>query len=457
MGCWQKQVQPLAQQYLTFSFLEKVNELQHNFEPWQQTNYTANGKIWCNAADFSKEDTLTNGKRLYYSKTSLHKSELLFLDYGDKDLFPVTKELTLDQIIKAARYFPVNLINYFFEQNVQPNQDSNKEFAVYEAIVNKAIVKLFVRISDQLLIKVTTLHNDDLFGDVLTTINYSEFTSIGKLNFASRIDIGKYNGKIKDEITLYKPEFVKQPPTLLVRPAGYKPTESSVTLPDIAVRKYNDKIHFVELKHTDDRVMVVEFVDFLLVAEAPINSANGEAIIAEARKISPSKPIRYFVFGHHHPHYIGGVRAFIHKGAKIICSKMNEEYLTHIANAPHTLLSDSLHLQKKKLQLEMINDSLSISDGNYEMKIYFIGQKSQHTNDYLVYYFPKEKLLFEDDLVWIPTEGEIKKAGGRQAGLYHAIKELRLQVAVKRNHRVADEDFLKSRLKFYYQLSTSGQ
>jgi hypothetical protein len=55
------------------------------------------------------------------------------------------------------------------------------------------------------------------------------------------------------------------------------------------------------------------------------------------------------------------------------------------------------------------------------MVVYFIGQKSQHTKDYLIYYFPKEKLLFEDDLVRIAKEGEMKKAGGRQAGLYNAI------------------------------------
>ena len=41
---------------------------------------------------------------------------------------------------------------------------------------------------------------------------------------------------------------------------------------------------------------------------------------------------------------------------------------------------------------------------------------------------PSEKLLFEDDLVWIPKEGEIKKAGKRQAGLYHAVQDRGLDV-----------------------------
>jgi hypothetical protein len=82
------------------------------------------------------------------------------------------------------------------------------------------------------------------------------------------------------------------------------------------------------------------------------------------------------------------------------------------------------------LLIEEIKDSLKITDGKFEMKIYFIGKKSEHTNDYLIYYFPSEKLLFQDDLVWIAKEGEIEKAGGRQAGLYNAVKELGLDIKI---------------------------
>ncbi|SFU20206.1 hypothetical protein SAMN04489724_0269 [Algoriphagus locisalis] len=51
------------------------------------------------------------------------------------------------------------------------------------------------------------------------------------------------------------------------------------------------------------------------------------------------------------------------------------------------------------------------------MDICLIGKKPKHTIDYLIYHFPKEKLLFEDDLVWIPMEVEPKNASPRQIGL----------------------------------------
>ncbi len=187
-------------------------------------------------------------------------------------------------------------------------------------------------------------------------------------------------------------------------------------------------MHVIELKHTNDRVLVVEFSDFLLVAEAPLNSENGELIIAESQKIAPDKPIKYFVFGHYHPHYLGGVRPFVHRGAKIICSDITKEYVTYIANAPHTLNPDSLQVEPKPLVAEVLKDSLLISDGEFEMMVYFIGEKSAHTKGYLIYYFPSLNLLFQDDLVWIKKEGEPQKARKRQAGLYKAILELNLDV-----------------------------
>jgi hypothetical protein len=100
----------------------------------------------------------------------------------------------------------------------------------------------------------------------------------------------------------------------------------------------------------------------------------------------------------------------------------------YIAEAPHTLNPDALQKEAKMLQTEDIINEKTISDGTFEMKIYCIGKKSEHTNDYLVYYFPSEKLLFEDDLVWINREGEIRKAGKRQAGLYNALKDLKLDI-----------------------------
>jgi hypothetical protein len=430
LECWKKQVKPLQEQYLIFSYQEKLNELEHSFEPWEQTNYTGKGTVWIGANDFHKSDTLLKIARnkIYFSKTQFNKTDLLFMDYGDKDLFAVTENMFLDQTFKTVRYSPIIIINYFIQQKVTADKESNNDFAVYKTTINKTIVKLYIRKSDNLLDKVTTLSDDELFGDVLSTFTYSDYSTTDKLSYPKTIQIEKINGKVKDEVKVSTANLINEVPKLLDKPLDYKLKKDAETKPEIKVVKYSNNIHFIELKHTDDRIMVVEFSDFLLVAEAPLNSKNGELIINEARKIAPNKPIKYFVFGHYHPHYLGGMRPFIHKGATILSVKSNEEYVKYLTTAPHTLNPDSLQVQPKPLQIQEIKDSLTITDGEFEMKIYFIGIKSDHTNDFLIYYFPTEKLLFQDDLVWIAKEGEIKKAGGRQAGLYKAVKELGLDI-----------------------------
>ncbi|MFA6060255.1 MAG: hypothetical protein WC756_18790 [Taibaiella sp.] len=427
--CWEQQVKPLQGQYLNFSYSETLNELYHSPEPWQQLNYIGTGIVWYNADNFLRQDTLTHGKRILYSKTQFNTTEFLYVDYGKKELSAVTPNMISEQITNTARYSPTILINYFFQQKIPIDMEKSKsDFAVFSTAVNKTIVALYIDKHKNLLDKITLLAHDELHGDVLSTFTYSNYSKEGKLVYPKMIVVEKINGKLKDEIKVLNADLVNKATKLLDKPDDYKVNEDMETTPEIKVDKYSDNIHFVDLSHEKTRVMVVEFNDFLLVAEAPLSSKNGELIINEARKIAPGKPIRYFTFGHHHPHYLGGMRAFIHKGAIILSTKADESYIKYLASAPRTLSPDSLQLEPKPIQIKEIKDSTTITDGTFEMKIYAIGKKSEHTNDYLVYYFPKEKLLFEGDLVWVENKNEPAKAGVRQNGLYNTIKEMGLNV-----------------------------
>jgi hypothetical protein len=431
--CWNKQVMPLQSQYLSFSFQETKNNFDHGTEPFQVRNYSAKGKLSINAENFIKKDTMTSGQRVYYSKTRWSTSELLFLDYGDEKLFESTIDMQKDLLFQNARYAPINMIDYFLKQKVELSSESTKELAVYVLAINGSQVRLFIRKSDNLMEKITILCktdfiNDELFGDILTVITYRDYAIVNAVAYASTITVEKMDGKLKEEIQLTSAQLSAKAETLLEKPEGYKLTEKPEIEPEAIVEKYSNNIYFVQLPQTDDRSLIVEFKDFMAIAEAPLNSAYGELVIAEAKKIAPNKPIKYFVFGHFHTHYIGGVRAFVHKDATILAQRNDMSYVQFIVNAPHTLNPDNLQREPKPLKTEEISDSKTITDGTFEMKIFYIGDKSQHTNDYMIYYFPTEQLVFEDDLVWIARQGEIKKAGTRQAGLYNAIKELGLNV-----------------------------
>ncbi|AZA66446.1 hypothetical protein EG345_18415 [Chryseobacterium carnipullorum] len=240
------------------------------------------------------------------------------------------------------------MLNYFKELKVKiDKKNANKEFAVYKAVINKNIVKLFINKKDYLLNKVTVVGDDELFGDVLSVFNYKDYVD-DKIYYPKNISIEKINGKLLDEVRISKLSIDAKVPNLLPSPENFTFKEDGKLKAETKLEKYNENIYFLELKHTDDRVLVVEFKDFMLVAEAPISSENGEIIINEVKKIAPNKPIKYFAFGHFHPHYIGGIRSFVHKEANIIYNQFNKEYIDYIVNAPRTINPDRLQIEPKK-------------------------------------------------------------------------------------------------------------
>ncbi|PJJ60454.1 MBL fold metallo-hydrolase [Hymenobacter chitinivorans] len=437
--CWQHQGAGIGPGYAAFSYRETTRELEHSQYPWQATTYDKKGTAWLSGQRFLRQDTLTQGAKTYYSQTQLGPGEVLFQDYGEKAVAAATPERLAAQLVGSARYSPVLLLGYLREHHVRPAATAPAGLVAYGAELPNARVTVLIRKADQLVERVTVLSHDELFGDVQTTFTYQDYVRQGPLRFARTVAVAKINGRVLDTVTVGAVAAVATAPALLARPAGYQLAAAKPEVPASSVEHFRPNLHLLNLPHTDDRVLVVEFRDFLVVAEAPLSSENGEYIIREARKIAPNKPIKYFVFGHYHPHYLGGLRAFVAAGATILGGPGTADYVRYLAQAPHTLQPDSLQRHPRSLAFEEVAQIKTITDGTFTMQIHCIGAQSAHTNDYLIYYFPTEKLLFEDDLVWIKREGGPRKASARQAGLTQAVQALKLPIdTVVQSWPVAD-------------------
>jgi hypothetical protein len=246
------------------------------------------------------------------------------------------------------------------------------------------------------------------------------------LSLPDSTETEKADGKLKGAIRILTADIVNAAPTLIRKPADFKFIEEKKKLSDVRQHKFSSHIYLVDLIHADCRSMLVEFPDYFLVIDAPVSSENGELVIREARKIAPAKPIKYFTFGHFHSSFIGGIRPFISRGATILTRAEDTPYVNFLASESHALQPDSLYLHPLPTHIQEIGDSLTISDGGYQMKIYYIGKKSRHSNDYVIFYFPEENVVWDDDLAWVKQKGPVDKAIDRQAGLVNAIKDLGL-------------------------------
>lgn len=151
----------------------------------------------------------------------------------------------------------------------------------------------------------------------------------------------------------------------------------------------------------DSRSLIVEFADHLAVIEAAMGSVVGERIADAARQRWPGKPIRYALFSHYHPHFAGGLRGLIAEGATVITRPGNEAFVRHIASLPFHTKPDRLARHPVPLHVVTFVDRYELSDSTNRLVAFNYGDRSQHTDEFVVFWLPRQKLLFEAELGWM--------------------------------------------------------
>jgi len=153
-------------------------------------------------------------------------------------------------------------------------------------------------------------------------------------------------------------------------------------------------VYFGESMHMNN--MWVEFEDFIAVIEGPTNEMHSLEVIRQIRETSGDKPIRYLITSHHHSDHTGGIRAYAAEGATVVTHANNEEVIREILTRAHTLKPDSLAQSGLEPQIEVVEETHTITDGNQTIELLHV--PNPHANGYLAIYLPKERLLFESDL-----------------------------------------------------------
>jgi glyoxylase-like metal-dependent hydrolase (beta-lactamase superfamily II) len=382
------------------------------------------GVVYCNGTSFAQSDTIQGKNGPMVSKVQWQKNELLVQPFWSNKIADPSQSEVDEQPLELARYTPLPLLHHLLAHAAKATLTA--EYAMYSDTVGAMPVTVFIDKHDCLVKRIMYTQPHDMWGDVTTTVSYGQCLPGTKC--PERAVVEKVHG-IKDTVSFTAAAVAGDPmPVLLQRPEGYTVTPDEHKTPVAVTEKLRDHIYSINMPHTESMALLVEFTGFFVVLDAPLSSENGELVLAEARKIAPGKPVKYYAFGHHHPWALGGVRPFIRNGATVLSVPEDRDYVSFIANAPHTLKPDSLQMQHTPLKMEAINDSRTIADEMNELQILRIGQQSHHTNDYIIFYFPKEKLVFEGDLAWFPKEGPARKASERQAGLYQAIKDRKIVV-----------------------------
>jgi len=149
--------------------------------------------------------------------------------------------------------------------------------------------------------------------------------------------------------------------------------------------------------------LAVEFADHILIFEpGPQNEARSQAIIAEAKKVIPNKPVRYGVISHHHFDHTGGIANVVAEGITIVTPAVNKAFLERALSAPRTLVGDALAKNPKKPIVEgFTGDKRVFQDATRTFEVHVI-KGLPHADGLVVGYLPKEKILVYADMFNLP-------------------------------------------------------
>ena len=265
---------------------------------------------------------------------------------------------------------------------------------------NKATVNAYVN-AQNLIDKVDTHIDNAMLGDMLFEAIYSDYKDVGGVMFPMKI-VQKQGGyRIFDlTVTDVKPNA----PVSIQAPQGRGGAGGAAGAGGgtnaTPSEKLADGVHLILGGYAS---IAVDFKDYIVVIEGPQSEERASAIITEAKRLIPGKPIKYLVNTHQHFDHASGLRTFVAEGATIITHQVNKAYYEKLFVAPHLLNPDKLAMSKKTPTIETMTEKRVLTDGNHVVELHHV-RGAGHNAGLLVAYFPKEKILVEADAYNPPAQ-----------------------------------------------------
>jgi glyoxylase-like metal-dependent hydrolase (beta-lactamase superfamily II) len=300
------------------------------------------------------------------------------------------------------RYLPHRIVRQALQNRASVRSHDGR---VSFATSNGQLLSLTFDPDTSLLRRIEQVGSQGIWGDGMRETLYDDYRRTGTLMLPRRVRVRGTNGvhgAVESSYRVEASDEVTIDPKELELPAGYVKADRSYR-PSFAAREIAPNVHLLEnVTSTSGQwsynVLAVVFDDFVLVAEAPASSATSEQVLAKIREIAPGKPVKYLVQSHHHDDHIAGIRPYIADETTILAGPSAKPLIEKIAAAPFHLDPDRLHRRPADAIVETVSTSRTIRDADHAAVIYNIGP-NPHARDLLIVYLPKEKILWQADMI----------------------------------------------------------
>jgi glyoxylase-like metal-dependent hydrolase (beta-lactamase superfamily II) len=239
---------------------------------------------------------------------------------------------------------------------------------------------------DGLLRRVDARLADEVLGDMRAVTTYSDYKQVDGINFPTRMTLS-YGPHPALEVRFTDVKFNQ--PADIQPPKGLKPRRERVRADKVAEGVWY-------MTGGSHHSVAIEMADHVIVYEAPLSSARGEAVIAAVKKTIPGKPIRTVINSHHHFDHSGGLRAFVAEGATIVTHRTNKPFYVKAYAAPRTLRPDRMAREGRMATFETVGNKHVISDGTRRIELYAL-PGNPHCESNLIAVLPKERIMLVAD------------------------------------------------------------
>jgi glyoxylase-like metal-dependent hydrolase (beta-lactamase superfamily II) len=278
------------------------------------------------------------------------------------------------------------------DATVKPQNIGGKKYTVLSFTgSNKAAVRGYIN-SDNLIEKLETKIDNNVLGDIPFETAFSDYRDFSGLRFPAHI-LQKQGGYPILDLTVTS-VTPNAPAGIAASSAPPEAPPQAADPPQAALsEKLGDGVYLILGGYAS---LAVDFKDYIAIVEGGQSDERSAAVMAEARKLIPNKPIKYVINTHQHFDHAGGLRAYVAEGVIVVTHRINKPYYEKIWANPHTIAPDKLSRNPKKPKFETVDDKKIITDGNHTIELYH-QHDFGHNDGMLIVYLPKEKVLLEAD------------------------------------------------------------